>query len=101
DGLGHGRSHVVEFLFPAVSGHGAQSAGDRVLDSSVAPCARPAPDRLGWSAESSQPRGMGFCAPAEGPALVRVPSRVRAGTKSRGISVGTLEAARTTYLLSR
>jgi len=52
---------VEAALLPAVSGLDSKSAGGRVFAVSVAPFGLQAIGSLGWSKDSSQPIGLGFC----------------------------------------
>lgn len=61
DIVSNGWRDLVELLLPAVSGLGSESTGSRVLAAFDAPFGLQAAGGLGWSTDSSQPIGLGFC----------------------------------------
>jgi hypothetical protein len=61
DIVSNGWRDLVELLLPAVSGLGSESTGSRVLAAFDAPFGLQAAGGLGWSTDSSQSIGLGFC----------------------------------------
>ena len=64
DAFRHGRNHLLEFLFPAVSRGDSQSADHRVSGAPASAYSWQAADRVGRLACPSQPRGVGVRASA-------------------------------------
>src|SRR5271170_501364 len=97
--VGHGRRDVVEFLFPAVPGRHPQPAGGAVSRASLAASGLPTLGGVGRRADASQSSGVGFCAPTTRTLVAGISSRLRSRVKPCRVSVGPLEAARTSQLL--
>src|SRR5437868_10194441 len=57
DVVGRGRDHLLQLLFPALSRHGEEPAGDRFPGSSAAAHLRTAADRVGPAGRSSERHG--------------------------------------------
>src|SRR5258708_38547440 len=94
DHLGDGGHDAVEFLFSNLREGGCQGAGGGVPGELGATASLPGADRLGSPSGSPQPTGGRVRRPSAGPDCAGVPAGLRAGTQSRRISVGPLEAPR-------
>src|ERR1700719_1444301 len=89
--VGNGGGDVVELLLSALSRCHQKSASGRVPPTFAASFAGQAADHLGRPAESSQPPGTGLCPPTARTPVAGIPSRLRARTQSRGVSLVALE----------
>ena len=86
DAVSNGGRDLVDFYFRLNRG-----TSDRFPWPPAVPSARQAAYRLGWPAESPQPNGLRFRAPAVRAGGVGVFADLRSGTEPGRVSVGALE----------